>query len=834
MRKHDRSEEHTTFQEASPYFPETDSRADVAIVYGLNPTFEERVARWREAGYRIHVMTGVAWGSYQDYVRGEWDGKQHYDDAQAAAGGFKLEHGLSQGHDCFYMMPSKTYARYLSEGLHRVVDAGALAIHLEEPEFWVRGGYGEGFQREWAEFYGEPWQDPASSPDAQYRASKLKQYLYTRTLDFLFHDLKTYAAEKGVADFKCYVPTHSLVNYAHWRIVSPESQLLTIPDCDGMIAQVWTGTSRTPTVYGGVPRQRTFEAGYCEYAACAAIVRGTDKRVWMLADPIEDNPTYCWEDYRVNWECTVTGSLLVAGSVDFEIMPWPRRVFMGSYPTHNLMADPLLPMMDDYLTRLKAAAEAEKQGVDDSQQSEESQMRRRYRWMGRDPEEVCADTQRAFDLFLSFYAVKGQESRRETLGFANLATESAELRFGDIRATANGLYRELATWEDQADAQRIRDALARFMHRPTDDLATIPESYSTELQVVFNALRDMDWPGEVTYLHGMAGIGLGIADSLMFQRGDPEPSDPDMSSLYGLAMPLVKHGVALDMVQLERAGDPGYLDNVRVLLLTYEGQKPLSSAVHDALAAWVHKGNVLMLYGTGDAYNTVREWWNQDGATYERPQDHLTELLGVGRDPAAGSYTVGAGTLMVIPASPAALAHDVAGPAQVLERVEDACKTVGLPWATGNHLVLRRGPYVVAAGMDESTSDDTLALTGSYVNLYDPALPVVVDPLIVPDTRWLLYDLARCPGQAQQTWAWVIAAAGRVEDEVAGATALTFTVEGMAKTMCAVRVRVPLAPVSVQVGGVEIPVIWDGASRTALLRFPNDPAGVKVQVSWGV
>jgi len=104
----------------------------------------------------------------------------------------------------------------------------------------------------------------------------------------------------------------------------------------------------------------------------------------------------------------------------------------------------------------------------------------------------------------------------------------------------------------------------------------------------------------------------------------------------------------------------------------------------------------------------------------------------------------------------------------------------------------------------------------------------------VPDTRWLLYDLARCPDQAQQTWAWVIAAAGRVEDEVAGATALTFTVEGMAKTMCAVRVRVPSAPVSVQAGGVEIPVIWDGASRTALLRFPNDPAGVKVRVSWGV
>jgi len=226
MRKHGRIEERTSFQEASPYDPKTDSRADVAMVYGLDESFEERVARWQKAGYRIHVMTGVAWGGYQDYVRGEWDGAQHYDDAQTAVGSFKLEHGISQGHDCFYMMPSEAYARYLSEGLKRVVDVGALAIHLEEPEFWVRGGYSEGFQREWAAYYGEPWQDPSSSPDARYRAAKLKQHLYTRTLAYLFADIKHYAMEKGQPDFKCYVPTHSLVNYAHWRIVSPESQLL--------------------------------------------------------------------------------------------------------------------------------------------------------------------------------------------------------------------------------------------------------------------------------------------------------------------------------------------------------------------------------------------------------------------------------------------------------------------------------------------------------------------------------------------------------------------------------------------------------------------------------
>ena len=799
MRKHDRTEERTAFQEASPYFPQTDSRADVAIVYGLDPSFEARFARWKAAGYRLHVMTGVAWGSYQDYVRGVWDGEPHYDDAQAAAGGFKLEHGISQGHDCFYMMPSTAYARYLGEKLHRVIDAGAVAIHLEEPEFWVRGGYGEGFRREWAEFYGEPWQDPASSPDARYRAAKLKQRLYTRALAYLFADLKAYAVEKGIPDFKCYVPTHSLVNYAHWRIVSPESQLLTIPECDGLIAQVWTGTSRTPNVYRGVRKQRTFEAGYCEYAACTAIVRGTDKRLWQLADPIEDNPSYCWDDYRVNWECTVAGSLLVEDSERFEIMPWPRRVFMRSYPTVNLLTLPLAPLLDAYLARLEAAGETQ----------------------------LLADTRRAIDLFLEFYRAHGEESRQETLGFADLADRAAEMRFGDVWGAVSGFYKHLATWADQEDAQRLRDAVARFYHDPTDQRAFIPEAYATELQIVFNALRDMHRPDETAWLHGQTGVGLAIADSLMFQRGDPEPSDADMSSFYGLAMPLVKHATALTMVQLERVPDPGYLDNVRVLLLTYEGQKPPSPAIHTALADWVRRGNALVLFGGGDAYDGVREWWNQDGTDYARPQEHLTERLGLGRAPAAGTYPCAAGHVIIVPASPAALAHDPQGAEIVLAHVRAARASLGLPWAVGNLLALRRGPYVVAAGMDESTTAEATVLPGTFVNLFDAALPVLTDPAIAPDTRRLLVDLARCPDHP-----WVIAAAGRICGEAYDAHSLTFTVEGMAETTCAVRARVPTKPQSVTAADAECAYTWDAPSHTLLIRFANDPAGVGVKVVW--
>jgi hypothetical protein len=799
MRKRNQEAERTSFQEHGPYDPRIDSKADVAMVYGLDRSFEQRIADWDAAGYRLHVMTGVSWGQYADYVRGEWDGVKHYDDAQAAQGGFRLEHGIGQGHDIYYMMPSMPYVRYLAEKLHRVVDAGAIALHLEEPEFWVRAGYEEGFQCEWAEYYGEPWQDPASSPDARYRCEKLKQYLYTRALAYLFNDIKEYARNKGVQDFKCYVPTHSLVNYSHWRIISPESRLLTIPDCDGMIGQVWTGTSRTPTVFRGELRQRPFEAGYCEYAACAAIARDTDFRLWQLADPIEDNPNYSWEDYQHCWECDVTASLLSPENVRFEIMPWPTRIFTRSYPTENLDAKSLPVLLDAYIARMQREGKSE----------------------------LAVTTRRAVAEFDKFLHENPEESRKETLGFAAQAETSSELRFGDILGGAFAFYKYLSTWPDKTEAQSLRDAIAAFYHDPTDEREYIPASYATELQVVHNALADMDWPGDYEWLHGQTGVGMAIADTLMYQRGDPTPSDPDLSSFYGLSMPLVKHGTALTLVQMERVGDAGYLEGVRVLLLTYEGMKPTQPEMHVKIAEWVRKGNALLIYGNGDSYNGVREWWNQDGATYASPQEHLTEQLALGRNPAPGCYSCEKGYVIVDSSSPAELAHRVNGADEVLAQVKLARARLGLGWDESSTLILRRGAYISAGGMDESVSAEPVKLQGRYVNLYDPRLSVVENPSIAPDTRWLLVDLSRCPNQA-----WVVAAAGRVSDERPTDRSLTFKVEGMAQTTCAVRVLLPSMPRVVSLNGQAGQFVWDDASHTALLEFPNSNLGVKVDLEW--
>ena len=207
-------------------------------------------------------MTGVSWGNYQDYLYGRFDGVNHEDEAQTLRDGQKRSHGG----DVYYMCPGINYGKYLCQGVQRALDAGAEALHLEEPEFWVRGGYSEGFKREWRSHYSEDWQPPHSSVDAQWRASKLKYFLYRRALQQVFDHVQDFNRRTG-RTVRCYVPTHSLLNYAHWRIVSPESSLARLNGCDGYIAQVWTGTARTPNTFRVATRQRTFETAFLEYGA---------------------------------------------------------------------------------------------------------------------------------------------------------------------------------------------------------------------------------------------------------------------------------------------------------------------------------------------------------------------------------------------------------------------------------------------------------------------------------------------------------------------------------------------------------------------------------------
>lgn len=323
-------QEKTTFQTSGPWKPVTDIRSDLVMVYGANDspqmTFRERVDSWRKRGYTTHFMTGIAWGGYQDYFTGKWDGKWHLDEGQKTMQGDTIWHGNLIP----YIIPTKNYLAYFKERhIKPVIDAGIDAIFLEEPEFWARGGYSEAFKREWQDYYGFPWRPQHESAENTYLSNKLKYYLYYRALDEAFAYAKEYGREKGLS-VRCYVPTHSLINYSQWHIVSPEASLASMKSCDGYIAQVWTGTSRVPNYFNGKAKERVFETAFLEYGCMESMTRPTGRKMFFLTDPIEDG-VKDWEDYKRNYQATFTAQLLYPQIADYEVMPWPDRIYERLY-----------------------------------------------------------------------------------------------------------------------------------------------------------------------------------------------------------------------------------------------------------------------------------------------------------------------------------------------------------------------------------------------------------------------------------------------------------------------------------------------------------------------
>ncbi|WP_336770939.1 hypothetical protein [Paenibacillus sp. MMO-58] len=725
-KQHERAE-WTGFQESRPYGPKYDLRTDFVMVYGLSDKLEERIEGWRKAGYTIHLMTGVSWGEYQDYLYEKFDGRNHWDEAQMDRFGNYIQHGK----DVPYMDPTIAFSEYLATYIKKAIDCGVEAIHLEEPEYWAASGYSEAFKREWLTYYGEPWKAPHLSPDAQYRASKLKAYLYYRALDRLCAQMKEYALVTYNRQVRFYVPTHSLINYTQWRIISPEALLVSMPSCDGFIAQIWTGTARTPNVYRGIRRERTFETAFLEYGVMQELTRGTGRDMWFLHDPIEDNPRYSWSDYRYNYRATVVASLLHPGVSKFEVCPWPWRVFTRGYPTED--------------------------GT-------------------------------------------GKEG--------------------------------------------------------------IPASYKTVLLTVMNVLRDLHHHEEEQTDVYTSGIGLLLSNSAMYQRGDVLPGESeisagkkeggvttsdmlspeqrellDFSAFYGLALPLVKHGVPLRPVQLDNALTfPGYLDDYKVLLLSYEFMKPENAGLHQAIAGWVRDGGVLVYVGDGsDTFHNVSEWWNREGSrrSYERPDQHLFETLGLAANQEDGEYAYGDGFVLVRRVHPAALSRTSEGADSVRDCVKLALKLRGEADAYRESGILRikRGPYVIAQALDESSVTDGSTLEGRFIDLFEDDLPIVRNVELKPGDNCLLYDLEAARTSDDQA-AKVLVSSSRIEDVTATAKTIAFRSESPSDMTVSIRLLAASAPKAVTADGLKADYAYDEASGTLLIRHSGKPEGVWVEAAW--
>lgn len=685
---------HTTlFQANGPWNPEIDIQTDLAVVYGSHGKLEERLERYQASGYRLGFMTGISWGRYDDYYR--TDAGLKTAEIQTRKDGSLFWHGNSK--TVGYNVPTAGYIEYIKRVVDPAIREGVEAIFLEEPEFWAESGWSTAFQSEWARHYESPWESPDSSMDAQYRASKLKYELYRSALEEVFRYIKTQAAKKDL-DIKCYVPTHSMINYAHWRIVSPESSLAAIPECDGYIAQVWTGTARTPNWYRNQRRERTFEAAYFEYGQMLAMTRPTGRQVWFLHDPVEDNPSYSWEDYEKNYEATVVASLLWPEVTSFEVMPWPHRIFQGEY------------------------------------------------------------------------------------------------------------------------------------EGPDGEKTPMPEAYRTKLMTVVQALGNMNQP-VVRRESGSPGIGIVVSDSMMFQRAIPLASEDDLSSFYGLAMPLIKHGIAAEVVQMETLQNEAALDGYKLLILSYEGQKPLDRRYHDVLEAWVRQGGALLYVGDGtDRYHQVPEWWNDHGDVQRKAYEDLFERLGIENEAYNEPMAVDDGWVRVFAEKPRQLARYALGPDKLMEIIGELYAEVAGPLAMQQHLLVQRGPYVIAAALSETGEDQPLKLEGRFIDLFDATLPYKEAVVVAPGRQAFLYDLSYAADDAANVR--LIAGAARIHGEEVAPGQWHFQTRGPDKVPARARILLPGPPTTVETqddfGLVEQ---WDATSGTLLVEWPNAGKELVFQVA---
>ncbi len=643
----------------------------------------------------------MGWGAYNDYLYGQWDGEEHTREIQSDREGRRI----AREGETYYLSPSPGLARYLADKAWEAIRHGAVAVHFHEPEFWARAGYCDSFRAEWEQRFETPWAEPHTTADARYRASKLMYLLSQECLRKAMADVRARCADAGL-EARLYVGTHSVLNYAHWRLISPESSLTQIEECDGYVGQVWAGSARAPVVCRGELAERTFESAFLEYSSLAALARTSGQRMWFMVDPVEDDPHRAWEDYARNWRATTLAALLCPEVFRYEVAPWPERFLRGAHPTGG-----------------------------DGQ------------WSG------------------------------------------------------------------------------------------IPRSYATQFLTISHAFDEMQQNShQVVWENAGPSFGILVSDTVMFQREDPSPSDEHLGFLYGFGIPLLRAGIPVRPVQMEFAGHPGYLAEFDVLLLTYEGQKPPNPEVHEHLREWVHGGGVLIYVGDdADPYHGVLEWWNTGELRYASPREHLFERLGLHPDAhpgyQPGTHRLRTGGAVVYRRNPVDIAQSPDGPELVLRLAQYACRRRNYRYELSDHFILRRGPYVLAVGLEAREALEPTRIEGKLVDLLSPEMAVLDQVEVRPGDLHVLVDVDAYEGPKDR----VLASAGCVHDQRREGDRFSFTITGPLGTEGLTRVRLTGRPTEIVLPGSHDGhrAHWHAPSGTLLLRYPNRPDGQRVRIRLG-
>jgi len=675
----------TYFQTSSDWRPEIDINSDVVMVYGNTNNYQIKAKTWKDRGYETHSMFSASWGENKDLLNGDFDGQPHPEIIQKTKNGEDVLHGAHIP----YFIPNKAYTNYFKSFIKTALDAGTKGFYIEEPEIFTRGGYSEAFKSEWNHFFNQPWQDQHSSPENMLRTGILKTQLYKKHIEELYKYAKNLNP-----DIKCYVPTHSILNYSLWNIISPEIEFNKIESIDGYIGQVWTGTARTPIYYKGKYAERTFENAFLEYTSLLALTDQNSKEMIFLTDPIEDDPNHTWTDYRENYQKNFVAQLLFPQVNQYEVMPWPSRIFDAKYPS---------------------------------------------------------------------------ESGGKTV---------------------------------------------------------MPKDYATQVLIEVNSLNHFEKSDEL--VNGTKGITVAISNTIQFQTPWKKDnySDPRIANFYGMALPLVKHGVPAKVKFIENMVNSEALDDTELLLLSYENLKPLSKEYHKTIANWVNNGGSLIYFGTNkDVFNNSNQWWNKEG--FSSPLEHLLKDLNA--EDTYENQQLGKGQFLYIKKNPKdfILEDNDAEIIQIVKNVWNSKKRKS-EWHEKNHFDLQRDAYRIIYTMTESVDSTPLKIRGHYIDLFSSKLEIIESRDLAPGEAAYLFDLNKANSQPSR----LLAGSARATQESNTKSSYNCTLKGPEGVNGIAQIYLPKEPRLIKIDGETVIGKWNKKSQTLLIHFKNSPKGKQLEIEW--
>lgn len=856
-------EPHTSFQTPTGYLPENDIRTDAVIVYSCE---KDRIQSWIEKGYVVQTMYGFRTGD--DYI------KDHRDEGQTTATGVILTCGPGS----YYMVPTQSRIDAAVDYFRKAIEGGTSAVIPEEPEFFIQAGYSDSFKREWQAYYGEPWQDQASSIEARWKSSRLKGYLEYRMVKNILE-----AAEKQNPNVIRMVAAHSPVTYYLWGIIYPHYQVLRLPAFQDLIAQVWTGTARSACRYEGEMAERTFENGFLEYSSLYNLMRDTGKRVWFLMDPLEDNPDRSMEDYQSNYEKTLVASLMFPEVDEYEVMPWPTRIF-GRVPDDfatKIMT--IVTMLGDMHNQKDSELDTGTKGI-------ATFVADSMAWQRGDPFASNYDTFYGMTLPFVMRGIPIQVAQLE---------RTPEPRYLDpyrVLLLSYDIMKPMDAAYNDAIAKWVRAGGTLVLLGGTDAYNDLPEWWKKE---GFASPQD----------HLLSALGIRFSDRVSLNRGDKyrllasaqEPCTNLENRRYhsfDLSPYVMPDGKVYVKIEDSHPGD-GFGPQVFGAELKVAGQTIISftagsaderrhifedagsifngkSRFADGHASWVYSFDagaipccaasatcaaipsasprVELLLDMGNQYrvSVAVEPPGRERSFTAAASNSLTRRLKSFSVPgmyevtaykanATGLYSiegvdqspffeakVGKGTVIFCGVAPRYFASSREAADVLRSVVAYACEKAGISYREQHYMKVRRGRYIAVRAFDKPVT-----VKGVYVDVLDPGIRLTRDPVVAPGELAVLADVSEAiSGRTPR----ILLSSSRIEASDESPSLTRILLSGPAKTKGIVRLstagRSARSISAEDTQGNVFSCTQELSDGTIAIRYDDNPSGVLVRVEW--